>query len=178
MEKPHTIRILKTHKSFILTQISLRFLAAASTLAATWITFTTKQTTLVFGIQIDARYSYSPTFKFFAYANLIASAFTFLSLFFVFLLGNKPAVDPTHYFYIFLHDLIMTVLLMGGCAAATAIGYVGKYGNSHSGWVAICGYFGKFCNRITAASLLSYFGFLLYLLLTVISANKSRQIQV
>ncbi|XP_012842761.1 PREDICTED: CASP-like protein 1F2 isoform X2 [Erythranthe guttata] len=164
MEKPHTIRILKTHKSFILTQISLRFLAAASTLAATWITFTSKQTTLVFGIQIDARYSYSPTFKFFAYANLIASAFTFLSLFFVFVLGNKPA--------------IMTVLLMGGCAAATAIGYVGKYGNSHSGWVAICGYFGKFCNRITAASLLSYFGFLLYLLLTVISANKSRQIQV
>lgn len=150
-------------------------------------------------------------FRFFAYANLIVCAFTILSLFVAFILGNK-AVDPTYYFYMFLHDLvtfmlynsfswililiiktfffksdkhlmkknwqIISVLLMAGCAAATAVGYVGKYGNSHAGWTAICGYFAKFCNRATAASSLSYFALFFYLILTVISANKSRQIQV
>ncbi|KAI3455088.1 hypothetical protein Pfo_011751 [Paulownia fortunei] len=177
VDKSHHSPPLKTHKLFFVTQISLRVLAAAVTLAATWIVLTNNQTALVFGIQVDARYSYSPAFKFFAYANLIACAFTVLSLFLAFILGNK-AVDPTYYFYMFLHDLIMTVLLMAGCAAATAVGYVGKYGNSHTGWAAICGYFAKFCNRATAASLLSYFGFFFYLILTVISANNSRQIQV
>ena len=60
--------------------------------------------------------------------------------------------------------------------AATAVGYVGKYGNSLAGWVAICGYLGEFCRKATAASSISYFALLVYLILTVISANKSRQI--
>lgn len=72
----------------------------------------------------------------------------------------------------------MTVFLMAGCAAATAVGYIGKYGNNHSGWMAVCGYFAKFCNRVTVAAFLSYLGLFIYLMLTVISANKSRQIQV
>ncbi|KAK6148024.1 hypothetical protein DH2020_018936 [Rehmannia glutinosa] len=175
--KSHNISPLKTQKIFFVAQITLRILATATTLAATWIMLTTKQTQLVFGIQVDARYSYSPAFKFFAYANLVACASTVLSLFVAFILGKK-AVDPTYHFYMFLHDLTMTVLLMAGCAAATAIGYVGKYGNSHTGWMAVCGYFAKFCNRATAASSLSYLGFFFYLLLTVISANTSPQIQI
>ncbi|KAG8379485.1 hypothetical protein BUALT_Bualt07G0093400 [Buddleja alternifolia] len=167
----------KTHKKFVLTQISFRFMCIGATLAATWIMFTTKQTALVYGIQVDARYSYSPAFKFLAVANLIACAFSVLSLFLAFVMGNK-AVDSTHYFYLFLHDLVMTLLLMAGCAAATAIGYVGRYGNSHSGWIAICGYFDKFCNKATIATMLSYIATLLYLTLTIISAKKSNQIPV
>ncbi|KAI3463583.1 hypothetical protein Pfo_020246 [Paulownia fortunei] len=167
---------LKTHKLYFATQISLRVLAIAATLAAAWIILTSKQTTVVYGIQADARYSYSPAFKFFAFANIIALVFSVLSLILAFILG-KMAVDPTYYFYLFLHDLIITVLLMAGCAAATAVGYLGKYGNSHTGWMAICDHFPKFCNRVTAAAVLSYLGFAFYLILTVISAKNWRQIQ-
>lgn len=70
------------------------------------------------------------------------------------------------------------MLTTAGCAAATAVGYVGKYGNSHAGWMAVCGYFPKFCNKATAALSISYFALALYFILTVISANKSRQIVV
>ena len=72
----------------------------------------------------------------------------------------------------------MVALLMAGCAAATAIGYVGKYGNSHSGWIAICDNFGKFCDKVTISVMLSYFAFGFYLFLTIISATMSRHIQV
>ncbi|KAK4395554.1 CASP-like protein 1F1 [Sesamum angolense] len=176
-DKTYHIPPPKSQKLFILTQIPLRILAAAVTLAATSITLTNKQTAVIYGIQIDARYSYSPALKFFAYANLIACAFAVLSLFLALILRNK-AVDSTYYFYMFLHDLVMTILLMAGCAAATAVGYVGKYGDRHAGWMAVCGYFEEFCNRGTAASSLSYFGFLFYFILTVVSANRSRHFQV
>ncbi|GFP85747.1 CASP-like protein 1f2 [Phtheirospermum japonicum] len=177
MTKSHQTSPLKTHKLLVVSQISLRLSAIAATLSAAWITLSTKQTALVFGIEFDARYSYSPAFKFFAYANLIVCVCTVVSLFIALILGRKM-VDPIYYFYLFLHDLVMTVLLMAGCAAATAVGYVGRYGNSHSGWMPICGYFAKFCNRATAACALSYFGFFFFLILTLISATKSRQVQI
>ncbi|KAL3835367.1 hypothetical protein ACJIZ3_010103 [Penstemon smallii] len=169
--------VMKTHKFYFVSQISLRCLAIFATLTATWIMLTTKQTTVVFGIQLDARYNYSSAFKFFAFANLIACVFSVLSLFLAFILSSKE-VDPTYYFYTFLHDLIVLLLLMAGCAAATAVGYIGKYGNNYTGWMPICDHFAKFCHKIIFAALLSYFGILLYLILTIISANKSRQIQV
>lgn len=71
---------------------------------------------------------------------------------------------------------IMAVVLMAASVAATAIGYVGKYGNSHTGWIAICDHFPKFCNRATLSALFSYLAFIFYLVLTIISANISRQI--
>lgn len=67
-------------------------------------------------------------------------------------------------------------LLMAGCAAATAIGYVGKYGNSHTGWMAICDHFSKFCNKLILSIMLSYLSFFFYLCLTIISANRSRHV--
>ncbi|CAA0806899.1 CASP-like protein 1F1 [Striga hermonthica] len=170
-----TQHIIPPHKLFFATQISLRLLAFAATLAATSIMLSTKQTALVFGIQFDARYSYSPAFKFFAFANLVVCVFTVPSLFTAFILGRKT-VDSTYYFYMFLHDMVMTILLMAGCAAATVVGYIGKYGNSHSGWMAICGYFNKFCDWVMAATILSYFGLFFYFVLAIVTAHKSRQI--
>ncbi|KAL0300083.1 UNVERIFIED_CONTAM: CASP-like protein 1F1 [Sesamum angustifolium] len=105
VDKTYHIPPPKSSKLFILTQIPLRILAAAVTLAATSITLTNKQTAVIYGIQIDARYSYSPALKFFAHANLIACAFTVLSLFLALILRNK-ALDSTYCFYMFLHDLI------------------------------------------------------------------------
>ncbi|KAL2515152.1 CASP-like protein [Forsythia ovata] len=38
---------------------------------------------------------------------------------------------------------------MAGCSAGIAIGYLGKYGNSHTGWMPICDHFAKYCQRVT-----------------------------
>jgi len=69
-------------------------------------------------------------------------------------------------------------LVLGGCAAATVIGSLGKYGNSHTGWMQICDHFGKFCKRATTSVAFSYFSLVCLLILTITSASKSRQIQV
>ncbi|KAJ8559764.1 hypothetical protein K7X08_003822 [Anisodus acutangulus] len=168
---------LKSQKCLLGTQILFRILSTAFTLAATLIILTSKQTVTVFGIEMDARYSYSSAFKFFALTNIIGCAFSVLSLFLASFLGHKN-LDPKNYFYMFLHDLIMMALLLAGCAAATAVGYVGKYGEMHSGWMPICDHVSKFCHKVTTSVMLSYFAVILYLFLTIISANQSRKIQV
>ncbi|XP_027773876.1 CASP-like protein 1F1 isoform X2 [Solanum pennellii] len=135
--------IMKSDKCLLSTQILLRILAIAFTLAATSIILTSKQAVTVFGIEMDARYSYSSAFKFFAITNMITMA-----------------------------------LLLAGCAAATAVGYVGKYGQTHSGWLPICDHVDKFCRKVSHSIMLSYIAMILYLCLTIISANQSRKIMV
>ncbi|KAL2492190.1 CASP-like protein 1F1 [Abeliophyllum distichum] len=125
MENNGSISLHKTQKFSFVSQILLRVLATAGTLAATWITLTSQETVVVFGIQVDARYSYSPASKFLAYTNIIVCAFSVLSIFIVFFLGYK-AVDRRNYFFIFLHDLILTTLLMAGCSAGLTVGYLGE----------------------------------------------------
>ncbi|KAF3664492.1 CASP-like protein 1F1 [Capsicum annuum] len=168
---------LKSHKCSFGAQILLRILAIAFTLAATLLILNSQQTAIVYGIEMDARYSYSPAFKFFAIANIIGCVFSVLSLFFATVVCLKR-LDPKNYFFLFLHDMIMMGLLLAGCAAATAIGYVGNYGESHSGWMPICDHVSKFCHKVTNSVILSYVAVLLYLCLTIISANQSRNIQV
>lgn len=67
---------------------------------------------------------------------------------------------------------VMTLLLISGCGAATAVGYVGKYGEDHMGWSAICDHVNKFCKTNLASLLLSYFSFFAYLGLTILTAYK------
>lgn len=66
----------------------------------------------------------------------------------------------------------MTVLLIAGCAAATAIGFVGQYGEDHVGWIPICDNVKKFCRTNLASLLLSYLAFLVNLGLTALIAYK------
>ena len=54
---------LKTHKSSLAAQICLRFLATVASLAAAWVMFTSKQSVVLYGINIDAKYNYSSAFK-------------------------------------------------------------------------------------------------------------------
>lgn len=65
-----------------------------------------------------------------------------------------------------------TAMVISATSAATAIGLVARDGHNYLGWMAICGDFVKFCNKMTVAVILSYFSFVLYLLLTIISAKK------
>lgn len=64
---------------------------------------------------------------------------------------------------------VMMVLMMGGCAAGTAIGYVGQYGESHMGWGAICDEVPKFCRINIVSLLLSYLAFFSCMGLTLLA---------
>ncbi|XP_022776362.1 CASP-like protein 1F1 [Durio zibethinus] len=167
---------LITRKLALGAQICLRVVAVGTALAATWMIVTSKETVVVFGLSLHARYSYSSAFKFFAFANALACGFTLLSIFFVFFFG-RHGLTPTNKFLLFLHDLFMMSLVLSGVAAGTAIGYVGRYGNSHAGWFQICDRLNKFCHKVTASLILSYLTVLCLLVLTIISASNSRQIK-
>ncbi|XP_034672618.1 CASP-like protein 1F1 [Vitis riparia] len=168
---------LGTHKLFLGAHICLRILTVTATLTAAWMMITSKQTVEVYGIQVEAKYSYSSAFKFFSYANAIACGCSVLTLFPAFSLFYRGST-PMKFFLLFLHDLCMMSLVLAGCAAATAIGYVGRYGNNHAGWMAICDQFDEYCNRIRLSLMFSYLAFVFILMLTIMSANKSREIRV
>ncbi|XP_055827578.1 CASP-like protein 1F1 [Solanum dulcamara] len=165
---------LKTQKVMLILQIILRILGFAFCLGSFWRIMTSKQ---VLFLGFDARYTYSPSMKFFAYANIIGCASSLVSLFLVLICCYKKYLDSNKYFfYFFLHDLSVLGLLVAGSAAATSIGYVGKYGQKNSGWNQICTFVTKFCHRVSISLTLSYIAITFYLCLTIISANQSRQI--
>ncbi|KAK4351132.1 hypothetical protein RND71_030445 [Anisodus tanguticus] len=168
---------IKSQKYSMCAQILLRILATTFTLTAACLVFTSDETVNVFTIEMEARYSYSPALKFFTYANIIGCAFSVFSLFLASIYG-RMGIHPSKYFYLFIHDMIMMALLLAGCAAATTIGYVAKYGESHSGWMPICDSVRKFCHKIIASIAFSYFGVIFYVCLAIISANQYRKIQV
>ncbi|KAJ4974846.1 hypothetical protein NE237_008020 [Protea cynaroides] len=135
----------------------------------TCLIFTSRQTIEVFGISFAASYSDEPTYRFFAYANVVACVFSLLSLaifFFLRRLGND--------FIPFLHDLLIMSLLLAACAAATAIGEIGIHGNNHTTWMPICNRVPKFCHRVKSAIIFSYLALVMYLILTILSALRAQ----
>ncbi|KAL5979199.1 hypothetical protein ACLOJK_019097 [Asimina triloba] len=59
---------------------------------------------------------------------------------------TKHSSQP--YFRVIEISQVMMGMVIGATSAGTAVAYVGLYGNSHTGWAAICDRFGKFCDRI------------------------------
>ncbi|KAL2935582.1 CASP-like protein 1F1 [Bienertia sinuspersici] len=164
---------IKGQKMVELVQIVLRALALATSIAATCILFTSKQTTLVFGIEMDAKYSYSSAYKFYGIATTIASVCSFLSLGLTLILQQNASSKANYHLLFFMHDLVIMSVILSGCAAATAIGYVGQYGYDHAGWMPICDHFKIFCHKITASVILAYFSLIFFFLLTILSAIKT-----
>ncbi|GMH31514.1 hypothetical protein Nepgr_033357 [Nepenthes gracilis] len=152
-------------------QIFLRISALLSSAISACLMLTAHEEALIYGLSMSAKFSYSPAFKFAAYVNVVASAFSLLSLGVAFVIIRRG--NPINYYFVFLHDLVIMSLVLGGSAAATAIGYVGKYGNSHAGWLPICDHFTSFCNKVSASVILSYISVTFFLLLAVISAANS-----
>ncbi|CAO2818320.1 unnamed protein product [Amaranthus hypochondriacus] len=87
--------------------ISLRVLTFVTSISATCIGFTSSQSSIVFGIQMEAKYSFSSAFKFFAYATAIASVSSALSLGFTFILRRSTVSSKAnHHWFFFMHDLV------------------------------------------------------------------------
>ncbi|GKE49233.1 hypothetical protein Tco_1480491 [Tanacetum coccineum] len=53
-----------TYLSFMASQIWLRTVAAATSITAAILIFKSRESKVLFGTDVDARYSYSPAFKF------------------------------------------------------------------------------------------------------------------
>ncbi|BAT84748.1 hypothetical protein LR48_Vigan03g173600 [Vigna angularis] len=160
----------KTTK-ILMAQNILRLLPTLLSAASVAITVTNSQTVFIFGLRFEAHFYYSPSLKFFVAANCVVAAMSFLTLIANCLIKRQPS--PNYNFFILLHDMVMTVVLIAGCAAATSIGYVGQFGEKHVGWQPICDHVTKFCRRNLVSLLLSYFAFIAYFALTILSAYNS-----
>ncbi|KAJ0798513.1 putative casparian strip membrane protein [Helianthus annuus] len=89
----------------MLSQVSLRLAAAAASIAAACLMLNSRQSKVLFGTNLDARYTYSPAFKFFTMMNVVACVFSVFSLLPVFVLSRKLS-NSLNYFFLFLHDLV------------------------------------------------------------------------
>ncbi|ERN06224.1 hypothetical protein AMTRI_Chr06g192230 [Amborella trichopoda] len=163
----------KPNKTLFIFQLFLRLIAAIASLAAIFITITSKQTITLFGAPFTAKYSYSSALRFFVVANGIAAAYSLISLPFVCLL-KYPRCNPRFHFFVYTIDLMMLCLLMAGLSAATAISYVAKNGDEHSGWLPICNTFHRFCSRTGVALVFSYGSFAVSFLLMLLFTNRQR----
>ncbi|XP_027352904.1 CASP-like protein 1F2 [Abrus precatorius] len=160
------------HTSFFMAQDTLRILAILLSAASIVVMVTNTQTVLLFSIRFQAHFYYSPSFKFFVAANGVVTALSLLTLIVKLLMRQQASRRKDYYFVLITHDIVMTVLLIAGCAAATAIGYVGQFGEEHVGWQPVCDHVRKFCRTNLVSLLLSYVAFLAYLGVTILSAYK------
>ncbi|KAK8684423.1 hypothetical protein V6N13_040452 [Hibiscus sabdariffa] len=163
----------KTDKLAFAVQIFFRTAAIGTTLAAACVIFNAKQTVDVMGMSFVAKYSYSSAFKFFAFANAVPCGFTSVSLVII-MFFSRHGLNASIYFMFFLHDLLMMSLVLSGVVAGTTIGTVGRDGNIKTGWLKICNRFEKYCNQVTTSLVLSYVAMICLLVLTILSAAKSR----
>ncbi|KAG8365496.1 hypothetical protein BUALT_Bualt18G0110900 [Buddleja alternifolia] len=142
----------------------LRLLALGATVTATVIMITSHDSAEVFNMKFEAKYTNSPTFKYFVLMNAIASGYTFILLFF-------PSKSSYGHLILVL-DLIMALLLDSSISACLAIGQVGKNGNSHAGWLPICGQVPKFCDHITGAMVAGFVAAIVYLIILLYSLHN------
>ncbi|KAL7000398.1 hypothetical protein U1Q18_001547 [Sarracenia purpurea var. burkii] len=111
----------------------------------------------LFAVTFEAKYSHTPAFKYFLISNVVGSVYSFLVLF-------VPAQSLLWRFVAAL-DVIVTMLLTSGTSAALAIAYVGKKGNSHAGWLPICGQVEKYCHHVAGALAAGFVGATVYLII-------------
>ncbi|RWR73051.1 CASP-like protein 1F1 [Cinnamomum micranthum f. kanehirae] len=163
----------KNSKTLVTIQLLLRLMAFMTYLIAAVVMATNKQTVEVFTFHVQAKFTNSPSFSFLVGGNAIASFYALLSLPSVFILNFKR--NSISSFFIFLFDLMMMCLVMAASSAATAIAHVGKMGNSHEGWAPICDQVGKFCDTVGSSLVCSFASFILFFLMLVLSANRSKQ---
>ncbi|KAL3519759.1 hypothetical protein ACH5RR_017908 [Cinchona calisaya] len=138
----------------------LRLLALGATVTATVIMVTAHDSAQVLNMTFEAKYTNSPTSKYFVIINAVASGYTLIVIF----CPSKISLLRC----LLVLDMIVTLLLDSSISANLAIGQVGKYGNAHAGWLPICNQVPKFCDHVTEALIagfvasLAYFVILLY----------------
>ena len=96
-------------------------------------------------------------------AEAIATGYSFIVLF----LSSKSLV----WRLIVILDVVIAILLTSSISAALAIAQIGKKGNSHAGWLPICGQVPKFCDHVTGALIAGFVAAIVYLVLNLYSLH-------
>ncbi|XP_021294873.1 CASP-like protein 1C1 [Herrania umbratica] len=141
----------------------LRLLALGATLSATVVMVTSHDSADVLNLKFSAKYTNSPTFKYYVIAEAIASGYSLIVLF----LSSKSLV----WRLIVILDVVIAMLLTSSISAALAIAQIGKKGNSHAGWLPICGQVPKFCDHVTGALVAGFVAAIVYLVLNLYSLH-------
>ncbi|MCD7448800.1 hypothetical protein HAX54_046646 [Datura stramonium] len=142
----------------------LRLLALGASVAAIIIMVTSHDSAQVLGMTFEAKFANTPTFKYFVGVNILASGYSLIVLFF----PTKNLLGRI----LLITDIIMTLLLDSSISACLAISEVGKKGNSHAGWLPICGQVPKFCDRVAGSLIAGFAASILYFLLLLFSFHN------
>ncbi|CAN1149931.1 CASP-like protein 1E1 [Linum perenne] len=158
-------------------EIVLRIGALLLTLAAAIVMGVDKQTKIVplvivptlpaVNVPVSAKWHYLSAFTFFVVANAIACTYALISLIVAVAAKKRMASAVT-----MIMDVLMVALLFAGNGAATAVGLLGKNGNSHVRWNKVCNVFGRFCNQVAASVGLSLIGSLLFVLVVLVAVMR------
>ncbi|XP_020202452.1 CASP-like protein 1C2 [Cajanus cajan] len=135
----------------------LRFLAIGATIAAVIVMVTSHESSQVLDLTFTAKYSDDKAFKYFVIAEAIACAYSLIVLF--------TCSQSSLARLILILDVVIAMVLSSSVSAAVAIAHVGKKGNSHAGWLPICGQVPKFCDHVTGALVAAFAAAIIYFLL-------------
>lgn len=163
-------------RPFLITQLLLRALVLALSFSAVLVAVTAHQSTSVMSFVFQASFKDSSAMRFQVGANAVVcfSSFVSLILFYGF---RRPKFDPgRNCFQFIVYDLVITILLISGCAAGSAVGYIAKHGQKQGGWPALCKYVDKFCDKVAFSLVLSYIAFFCTFVLTVMGAYHLRSL--
>ncbi|XP_061368496.1 CASP-like protein 1B1 [Gastrolobium bilobum] len=168
----------KPNKDWVL--LSLRVVAFFATASATLVMALNKETKSLIVATIgstpvtatlNAKFNQSPAFVFFVIANGNASIHN-LMMIAVDILVPQYDYKGLRFALIAILDMMTMALASAGDGAATFISELGRNGNSHARWDKICDKFETYCNRGGAALITSFIGFILLLIITVMSIIK------
>ncbi|KVH89538.1 CASP-like protein 1C1 [Cynara cardunculus var. scolymus] len=141
----------------------LRVIAMVATFVATLVMVTSHDSAKVLGMTFQAKYNNSPTLKYFVIVSIITTVYSLAALF----IPPKKLWRP-----VLVFDLIVTSFLISSFSAAVGVGQLGKEGNSHAGWLPICGQVPKFCNHVSGALIAGFVAVIIYFILLLYSLNN------
>ncbi|KAL1326233.1 CASP-like protein 1B1 [Arachis ipaensis] len=168
----------KAKKDWVL--LSLRVVSVLATASATIVMTLNKQTknlvvatlgTTPITTTITAKFNQTPAFVFFIIANGNACLHN-LVMIAVDLLGPRYDYKALRLALIAILDMMVVALASAGDGAATFMSMLGRNGNSHARWNKICDKFETYCDRGGAALIPSFIGFIILLIITVMSIIK------
>ncbi|CAN1129550.1 CASP-like protein 1C3 [Linum perenne] len=143
----------------------MRLLALAATVVAVVIMVTSKETAHVLNLTFTAKYTNTPAFKYYVVAEAIGAAYTLVAL----LMSSKSLF----WRLIIILDMVVALLLTSSISAAVAIAQVGKHGNTHAGWLPICGQVPHFCDKLTISLVAGFVAAIVQALLLVYSLRAA-----
>ncbi|XP_019172884.1 PREDICTED: CASP-like protein IN26 [Ipomoea nil] len=172
----------KPKEYYKVTEAILRLLLLASLVVAVVVMVTSKETELIsvkldpfppFMLPLTAKFTQSPAFIYFVAGLSVAGLYTIISTLASFYnLLIKPGFCPALVSHFIILDVVMLGIVGTATGAAGGVAYIGLKGNSHVGWTKVCNKYGKLCTHLGASLAVSFFAFIVLLLLIILSIHS------